>query len=101
MTTMRASLSTEPCVTATASETGPFRSCPGSNFTWPEDNEAVSPHARGPVFASSVTVQGDGTEAAFDTDRATGKMVARANGELRGWVIGCSAYVWAMATSGF
>src|SRR5207245_2760498 len=55
------------------------------------DGEPVSPHARGPVFASSVTVQVEGAAAAFDTDRATGKIVASANGELRGCVIGCSA----------
>src|SRR5207248_3959405 len=67
----------------------------------PEDNEPVSPHARGPVLASSTTVHPAGGVAVFETLRATGKMVASWKGELRGLVMACSVYCCAMATSGF
>src|SRR5439155_25747554 len=81
-----------PLLAETASGTDPLRSWPGSNATFPDASELVSPHARGPVLASSVTVHPAGEVGSFATDRATGKMVASWNGELRGCVMGCSVY---------
>ena len=52
---------------------------------------SVSPQAREPVRASSTTVQPEGAGSAFETLRASGKMPAIANGELRGAVMGWSA----------